>query len=266
MFFNLFKKKNKIELQNTIEPIKCKCCNSMALYYGKVDLNKNCEEHKGILKLEKANIDVNYHLCQNCGFLFTSAFDEFKGEDWAKYIYNDDYVKVDPDYTGARSVYFSGLLKQMFTEEKPEILDFGGGKGMLAEILNKEGFNIETYDPFSDVNNIKPNKKYKMIFSFEVVEHSPTPIETFKEMTDLLDDNGIIVFSTLLCPDYKNEKSLLDWWYLAPRNGHISLHTGKSLANAISYKNDYVIAPFGQGLHIAFNPNNKPEFSKPWFN
>lgn len=272
MFFNLFKKKKKDEpinthpvsnlINNTKEVISCKCCGNNSEYYGTVDLNKNCEEHKGILKLEKTNVDINYHRCTHCGFLFSVSFDRFSSNDWATHIYNDEYIKVDPDYTGRRSEVFSNMIKQMFPNEtKPEMLDFGGGKGILADILNKNGFSVDTYDPYSEVNYVKPNKKYKIIFSFEVVEHSQNPIETFNEIFDLLDDNGIVVFSTLLQP----EKLSLDWWYAGPRNGHISLHTPQSMAYCIQKYKNYVIAPFGSGLHIIFNPENRPDFSDPWF-
>lgn len=271
MLFNIFKKKKSEEdilnekLIHQKNLIKCKCCgNNTAEYFGSVDFNKNCEEHKGILKLEPKDIDIEYHKCKACGFLFTASFDDFTPDDWGTYIYNDDYIQVDPDYTGARSNNFSKLIMQMFpNEEKPEMLDFGGGKGVLADILNKNGFKMDTYDPYSDINNTKPDQKYKMIFSFEVVEHSPNPIETFNEIFECLDDNGVFVFSTLLQPQPFQG---LSWWYAGPRNGHISLHTPQSLAHCIQNKKGYVIAPFGQGLHIMFKPENRPEFSNPWFN
>ena len=251
-------------ISNSKETINCKCCGqNTAEYYDSVDLNKNCEEHKGQLKLDKANVEIAYHKCSHCGFLFTAAFDGFTGEDWGNHIYNDDYILVDPDYTGSRAKGSASLIKQMFpNEDKPKILDFGGGKGILAETLNKEGFSVDTYDPYSGVNNIKPEHKYKIIFSFEVVEHSPNPIQTFNEIFELLDDGGVVIFSTLLQP---NDFPGISWWYAGPRNGHISLHTPNSMAYSIREHKDYVIAPFGQGLHIMFNPNNRPEFSNPWF-
>lgn len=261
--FNFFKKKDTIEnlIKKNFSDEICKCCGANAAFLDVCDFNKNCEEYRGIY-LDKSNIDINYHQCSKCGFLFTNAFESFNSTHYAKYIYNDEYIKVDPDYNGKRPLHFSKIIKQMFPNEKVEMLDFGGGQGILSRELNKTGFKMDTYDPFSVDYKDKPNKKYKMIFSFEVVEHSPDPISTFKELFDLLDEGGIIVFSTLLLPqDIKG----LDWWYISPRNGHISIHTPQSLAHSIN-RSDYVVAPFGKGLHIIFNPDNRPDFSNNWFN
>lgn len=252
---------NKLNIKSEEFIQKCKCCGGEATYFNFVDFSKNCEEHKGLL-LPKTKIKIHYHQCKNCGFLFTTAFDTFSEEDFAKYIYNEDYVKVDPDFTGLRAENNSKWIPKIFTESEKnsfDMLDYGGGEGKLSKYLKKDGISMDTYDPYSE-HNIKPEKKYDVIFSFEVAEHTPNPKETFKDMLSLLKEDGVILFST--CPVPENiAKQGLNWWYVAPRNGHISFYTGKSLAN-IFIPEGYNIAPVGEILFMVVPENKENDFVK----
>ena len=62
----------------------------------------------------------------------------------------------------------------------------------------------------------------------EVLEHSQNPAATFEDIASLRTDNGVILATTLLAPPNANP-SVLEWWYVAPRNGHVTIHTEKSL-------------------------------------
>lgn len=264
------KKKNKekklidfinMEMLNPV--LECKCCGNKSNNIGKVDFSKNCETHKGLV-LPKSDIDIYYHQCSNCGFVFTIAFDDFTSKEFAKYIYNEDYVSVDPDFTGARAVNNSKLIPKIFTEEEKSelsMIDYGGGEGKLADLLNKQGISMDTYDPYS-VHNKRPEKKYDVMFSFEVAEHTPNPKETFSDMISFLNENGVIIFSTLPVPENFNEIGL-NWWYAGPRNGHISFYTGKALANILIPKG-YNVAPLNQFMFIVVKQEKDkiPSFAK----
>ncbi len=253
-------------LQSTVsnETIPCKCCGGVSKLFDVTDFNVSCEDHKKPV-FDLSGIPIYYHRCLSCKFIFTSHFDSFKDSDFEKYIYNNDYVKVDPDYVSSRSTGNAIFVKRLLPEEvikSLSIIDYGGGNGQLASLLKKDNINCSVYDPFSE-NNIKPKDKFDLMVSFEVVEHTPDPINTFKEMISLLKDNGVIVFSTLLQPD-NIDNIKLNWWYAAPRNGHISLHSKESLSSCLK-QFGFSVAPFGNNQHIAFKKDQLPEFSKHWF-
>lgn len=47
-----------------------------------------------------------------------------------------------------------------------------------------------------------------------------------REIAALTAPGGLVIASTLLQPP----NATLDWWYAAPRNGHLTLHTAESLS------------------------------------
>jgi Methyltransferase domain len=237
----------------------CKCCGAQAYPYGVVDFHKNCEIQRRRV-LDISGVPIYYYRCPACHFIFTTAFDQFSNEDFSKYIYNEDYALVDPDYQEARPRGNAAILCQLFSAARPScILDYGGGNGALAELLRASGFSrVETYDPFVPRFTAKPADRFDCIVSFEVVEHSTDPARVFAEMNDFLTDTGLILFSTLLQPANIDEQGL-NWWYAGPRNGHVSLFSRTSLAK--------VVAPFGfklgsfhDGVHVLFR--EVPEFAR----
>jgi hypothetical protein len=82
-----------------------------------------------------------YHRCGSCGFLFSSSFDDWT--DLRRHIYNDDYMTVDPDYTDTRPVSPAQLVAGLFSANKGSlrVLDYGGGKGNLGELLRTAGLS-----------------------------------------------------------------------------------------------------------------------------
>lgn len=242
----------------------CKCCGAESPLYGVCDFSKNCEVRRGV-RLPLTGVPIFYYRCQSCGFLFTNAFDAFSHADFVREIYNDAYGIVDPDYIERRPNANANLIKQLLgqTEESVAILDYGGGNGALAARLSQLGIRAGTYEPFSAQFNTRPNGHFDLVVSFEVVEHVVDPIGVFRDMISFLDsERGIIVFSTLLQPKDIAQAGI-NWWYVGPRNGHISIHTQKSLTLAINACG-LKLASFNQGLHVAFN--EVPGFARRWFN
>jgi 2-polyprenyl-6-hydroxyphenyl methylase/3-demethylubiquinone-9 3-methyltransferase len=238
----------------------CKCCGNVAKLYDVCDFSKNCEEHKGLV-LPMSGIAVYYYKCSHCGFIFTSQFDKATHDEFTEYIYNDEYIKVDPDYVTARPAGTANQVNNAFGAYKKSIriLDYGGGNGMVEQSLKEMGFNaVDTYDPFSEQFNRRPSGQYDLVLSFEVVEHIPNVIEVFQDMKSFLSSDSMIIFSTLIQPD-DIDKGKAKWWYIAPRNGHISIHSQRSLQlvlNGMSLK--YVMA--SQNIHFAFD--RVPSFAK----
>lgn len=231
-------------------PVECKVCRSPSLLYGVVDFHKSCIEAQG-KRLAVSGRPIYYRRCTRCGFLFTTAFDAWDFDAFRKFIYNDDYVVVDPDYVEVRPAGNANVIASSFPDAKGSmtILDYGGGAGLLASRLREQGFTASTYDPFSEFNEL-PSERFDLITSFEVMEHVPSPEKTVGEMVSLMKKPGAILFSTLVQPANIDQIGL-NWWYASPRNGHISLYSIASLAHLFA-PHGMKVGSFSENLHIAY--------------
>ena len=228
----------------------CKCCDNVASLYGAVDFNKNCESTKNPTLLPYIGIPVYYYRCPNCHFIFTNQFDDFSHKDFLDNIYNEQYVLVDPDFVERRPQNSAAVIAGFLADNRSlKVLDYGGGNGKTAMLLQQQGYShVETYDPFSEIYNKKPTDKFDCIYSFEVFEHTTNPVVTLMDVCSYLKPNGLILFSTLLQPKNINELGL-NWWYIAPRNGHISIHTSLSL-KSLADSSGFLLAHAGDNFHI----------------
>jgi 2-polyprenyl-6-hydroxyphenyl methylase/3-demethylubiquinone-9 3-methyltransferase len=230
---------------------RCKCCGADSYLYGVVDFHKNCEIYRRRV-LDLSGVPIYYHRCPVCRFIFTTAFDAFTSEDFRRHVYNDDYLLVDPDYREDRPRNNAAVLSSLFPDAKPSaILDYGGGQGVLAELLTASGFpHVETYDPFVPRHSTRPADRFDCIVCFEVAEHSTDPRALFADLSQLLADPGLIVFSTLVQPADIDQQGL-NWWYAGPRNGHVSLFSIPSIERIV-HPMGFFLGSFNEGTHVLF--------------
>jgi hypothetical protein len=207
--------------------LRCKICDGKTHVSGFCDFNKSCEEEKGIKVFPYTGHAICYHACDDCGFIFTVDFDDWEIKDFVEHIYNSDYAKVDPDYLGKRALESANWLISHFGEDKSKtFLDYGAGDNKFSEELVKQGFDSVGWDPmWQHKPKFKKNSKFDVVTAFEVLEHTPTPTETLNDIVNFVKpDSGAIIFSTLISRGTKHE-----YWYVAPRNGHVCMHSLKSL-------------------------------------
>ena len=218
------------ELPREAEPqLRCKICGGDALLFGTVDFNRNSNEAAGIV-LPPTGVPIHYHRCRGCGFLFTTAFDHFTPDDFARYIYNDQYLLVDPDYVERRPRHFAQGFAGAFPDLRGQrLLDYGAGSGKMAQLLRADGFgHVDVYDPFVAAHAQRPQGKYACVVAAEVAEHCTDPRSVFAEWASLRADGGAILLTTLLQPTDILDQGM-NWWYIGPRNGHVSLYSRESL-------------------------------------
>lgn len=217
---------------------------------GSVDFNKCCEEIMGTV-LPRIGIAIRYNDCPGCGFMFTSDFDAWSQEDFRRHIYNDDYWIVDPDYVSLRPRTNERQLTNVLTPAvHANLLDYGGGNGLLAAKLRRHGFAAETYDPFNPKFASKPSGKFAVVTCFETLEHVPDVKAAMRGLASLLAEGGIIIFSTLLRRSGSAEDGL-DWWYVGPRNGHVSICTEDTLRRAWG-EIGFQVGSANEYLHLAW--------------
>lgn len=176
--------------------------------------------------------DCPYYECSECGFCFSTLLDS---EDHTV-IYDESYwIGQDPDWHGRvsetlRLVLLANQLAQR-APDRLEILDFGCGMGTFVETCRKNlQLNVWGTDiirPKFGVDYFLPkvDRKFDVVVACEVMEHIPTPVETFRAIRGMLKPGGVFAFQTAEY-DYRAGR---DWWYVGPDNGHISLYSRGAL-------------------------------------
>jgi SAM-dependent methyltransferase len=203
---------------------------------------------------------VFYNKCPNCGFLFSSSFDQWTHDDFSEFVYNEFYPRIDASAQEERPTSNANHIHALFETYKNSIsiLDYGSGNGNLETKLRERGFSdTSSFDPFYKSNPIG-DRKFDLILCYEVLEHTTTPTKTVESIVEKLNKDGVVIFSTETQPDDIDERGLF-WWYVSPRAGHISIHSRQSLT--LLWANfGYKVASFYSGLHIAYN--TAPPFAK----
>jgi SAM-dependent methyltransferase len=241
-------------------PTACKICAEPAPLYGVVDFHRGCEIPGG-KRLPPSGIPVHYRRCTACGFLFTDAFDDWSEADFKAHIYNADYLALDPDYLEKRPRDNAGTVEQLFGTHKTElrVLDFGGGNDAMCSALRTAGFPIaETYDPFVADYARRPEGTFDLVTCFETLEHMPDPVAGIAALLTSLAEPGLVLFSTLLQPQDFDQLGV-NWWYVGPRNGHVSIFSRNALILAWRH-HGYLTASFNEDKHLAFR--TLPAFAK----
>ncbi|AIY41282.1 SAM-dependent methyltransferase [Collimonas arenae] len=237
------------------EITSCKCCAQTSTLVGVVDFSRcGADVHAGKKVDPYAGWPVYFYRCGACGFTFTRALDNWSAEDFATHIYNDDYVRHDPDYLGARPRSNADLIMHNMgsVRERTSLLDYGSGMGLMTEILEQNGFDsVASFDPFSSTR--RPDRQFNMVTCFEVFEHVQDPIALVKDINRFLSPDGAVLFSTLLCTPQAVDGGLHNWWYCAPRNGHISFYTLEALT-ALAARFELRVLSFSDGLHAMYRP------------
>ena len=157
----------------------------------------------------------------------TGATEQFKSP-----IYNDGYGLVDPDYRPSRPQSNADAVEDCGRQHRAQtrVLDYGGGNDMFCAALRAArlsgGAELRS-DGAAHAH--RPEGKFELVTCFETIEHLPDP-----RWRDRLPPGGIrgrpglVPFSTLAQPpDFRNMG--MNWWYVGPRNGHISIFCKQAL-------------------------------------
>jgi SAM-dependent methyltransferase len=203
----------------------CRMCGGNAVHFTYVDFNKSCRTD---IQFKPSGVLVGYMRCTLCDFIFTDFFDEWTSTDFGELIYNADYIKVDEEYLGERPHRSAQAMVRILSAVKNgRILDYGSGNGRFAEELGKLGFgNVENYDVYASPG--RPEGRFDVITSFDVIEHSLNPRETIKDMLSFMKNDGCLFIGQTFQPE-DIDQIRGDWWYLAPRNGHISTFSADTM-------------------------------------
>jgi SAM-dependent methyltransferase len=179
-----------------------------------------------------------YAQCLRCGIIILT--NQPISEDLGK-IYPKDYSgwKSRNKIMGhLRSRNFQRLYKDMKKHSQARyVLDYGCGNGEFLKSLDKENLNLVGFDFTLDqaeqsdqrinyVDNFEKvlsMDKFDHIYLLQVIEHLPDPVETMRELSSRLTNNGIIIIQTPVREgwDYKIVDTELWGGWHAPRHFHI---------------------------------------------
>ncbi len=242
----------------------CKICGGCSPLLDVLDFNRSCEEARG-RALPLAGVPVWYRRCGDCGFIFTDFVDAWSPEDFAARIYNETYMTVDPDFAEVRPRFFADRLGSLFGDRLMalRILDYGAGSGALADRLRERCAEVVGYDPFAGRTELRtrPSGRFDLLLAFEVFEHAAFPRQLVEDLSTFLADPGLMLFSTSLS-DGQPTSPRLTWPYAAPRNGHVSLYSARSL-QTLFVQTGHQVGSFDLELHAAFR--TVPDFARHLF-
>lgn len=224
--------KRHMEFSFTQPSTPCKVCGGSSTLFDVLDFNKRCTP--SAVEPPAMGIPLYYRRCACCGFIGTDFFDDFSDAQWTGFVYNDDYyLTVDPEYREMRPRANAAVVDALLCDRKQDWrgLDYGGGNGSTAERLRAMGYRYGNYDPFgSSTVTGESRGQFNFCSVFEVAEHTPDPR---KFLADVLSwcssDRLAILIGTHVHDNAVSDATKLNWWYAAPRNGHISLHSRRSL-------------------------------------
>lgn len=211
--------------------MKCIICNNETNFYFK----KQWE-----LPFSKFLEEADYYKCSNCGFTFSKTLFEMNKNDWELLNTGFHYYIENPERKrqGNQPPYLeqATMLKLLIDNkiiDENEIVDFGGGMGTLAKILQKYfRISLPIYDPYVRANgnenlvyitNEKMTKK-KVVMNSALFEHI-TKREDIEIINSIVDDDGVLIIHTVVCENIPKDPN---WFYIAPPV-HSALHTNKSM-------------------------------------
>lgn len=220
-------------------PSSCAVCmHADPVLVGEKDFGVSGSDHfEGHRVFDDYRVPIPYYECSHCGFVFTNAFDDWSSGQWREHVYNDQYALADPPFMSERPVRNARMIAALFHRELPEIsiLDIGGGNGRLSEELRRHGANIQSHGPMFGEPTPLHARGFDLITCFEVIEHvtHDRQREWMRSLADLLRKTPfarILLSTEIICMPFT-----LGWWYVCPRNGHISIHSEGSLAILAAY-------------------------------
>lgn len=212
---------------------------------------KNCnicnnELRKVFTKKVLKKYDVTYSQCKNCGLL------QPENVYWLEEAYRSPISTTDSGYLG-RNILMSRITLVIFYslfKTKDAFLDFAGGYGLFARLMNDYGLKFFWEDKYTQgifAGGLEyNNQKIKAVTCFECFEHFQDPVTEFKKILEL---SNTVLFSTTLL----SEKDLPDtetWGYYGFEHGqHIAFYTEKSLRTLAEMFNLHFYTD-GKNIHM----------------
>lgn len=196
----------------------------------------------GCIQIVNKPIDMNCYYPSN----YYSYNIEYNSKNIKEYILSKFYKYMMNEYNILGFIvslfYSKSWLKRGLVTRTSKILDVGCGNGYLLKQMYYSGFeNLNGCDPFNKNEISLDNKiviynksifdicdKYDFIMLHHSYEHMDEPLRVLYRLSEMLNENGVIVIRIPLSDSYAWRKYGINWYQIdAPR--HFYLHTVKSI-------------------------------------
>lgn len=185
---------------------------------------------------------VEYFSCLNCGSLQTET------PYWLKDAYRHNLALLD---TGAAQRNLANLSAAYVVTRLlglRDLVDFGGGDGLLCRLLRDHGLNCFLQDKYAMASYAlafthQNFEKPELLLAFEVLEHFENP-QSDLQMLFQCNPKALLV-STV---PYSMQGS--DWWYLTPETGQHVFFYSSAAMRLIAQKWGFDV--IGQGYYWLF--------------
>jgi SAM-dependent methyltransferase len=150
-----------------------------------------------------------FYQCNTCKGIFADKKLHLNNhEEKARYKHHKNHID-DLGYIQFADPIISSVKKYFNSSHKG--LDFGvGHTPVISEVLKKDKYQLEIYDPLFFNNKEVLKNKYDFIVSCEVIEHFFNPLKEFTLLTNLLKPQGKLFCMTFI---YKEDIDFEKWFY-----------------------------------------------------
>jgi len=168
-------------------------------------------------------LDVTYYRCAACASLQTQA------PTWLAEAYGPGNLATIDAGAAQRSLFNAAaayLVARLFGLR--DIVDFGGGDGLLCRLLRDQGLDAYVRDQYAAATYAQgyteaPFAQADLVTAFEVVEHFAQPDEDLQRIFGARPR-----FALLTTELYAGQGP--DWWYLAPASGqHVFFYSRQAM-------------------------------------
>ena len=209
----------RMEIHSAGDEKECPICEAKTAHFSAVKWDYHDQKPQAA--------EWKYYHCDKCGCYFLDEMRSWNPETFAEKVYNEDYIHTDTEFDGTRSRNLFPEVAAMLKEYGlKRVLDYGGGKGLLADLLRKSGWNeAYCFDPFGRKDVPADAGGFDCVVAVEVLEHAIHAKELWATISGKLKPGGIFIATTELC----NGLALEKWFYANPRAGHCLLYSAAAL-------------------------------------
>jgi hypothetical protein len=166
--------------------------------------------------------DVQYSKCTRCESLQTER-PYWMQEAYASNLSILDTGAAQRNITNLAVAYAASRVLRL-----RDVVDFGGGDGLLCRFLRDYGINCFVHDKYASATyaagfDVPDFSRPEILLAFEVMEHFENPYTDLQALFQL--EPSVILASTGIFA-----RQSPDWWYLSPETGqHLFFYSEKAL-------------------------------------
>jgi hypothetical protein len=213
-----------------------------------------CGEKQKHIATEKVlkKYNVKYFQCVSCGLISTE--DPF----WIEEAYGESIASADTGILRRNLSISLRLVLIIFVKFRglKKFIDLAGGYGLLVRLMRDFGYDFfwsDKYSPNLFARGFEAGDHMEdvgMLTAFEVIEHTPNPLEFIRQSMERYDCKTIILSTVLY--EKLDKPPDRNWWYYSLTTGqHISFLHKKTFQKIAEILNLNYSTIFG--LHVLTN-------------